>query len=136
MRAGFQVRALAKPREGSDRDAIIETALAYHTMGLDYHIVAENGIGKHAAGADDAAGAEFRLAEQMDARLDDSVFARSNFRIDQHRFGQLDGDPVAHQRIALPLPKNAINFGQVDARVAAQDFAGIGRDLRQHRFAF
>src|SRR5256885_1530202 len=71
---------------------------------------------------------------QLHTRFDDGVFARGHVRIDQHGLRQLDRDAIVHQRVALTFAGYAVDFGEVCASIAAEDFAGIGCHLREHRF--
>ena len=42
---------------------------------------------------------------------------------------------VVHECIALPLAEDAVDLCQIGTGVTAENFAGIGRDLREHGFA-
>ena len=63
------------------------------------------------------------------------VFARGHLGIDQNSFRQLDRNAGSHQRIALPLAENPIDFREIRAGVASENFARVGSDLRQDGFA-
>ena len=79
--------------------------------------------------------ADARAAQQLHAGLEDGVGADGDVGIHEHGFGQLDGDARVHQRGALAAAEDQVHFGQIGARVAAEDFVGIGGDLREHGFA-
>ncbi len=71
----------------------------------------------------------------MHARFDDRVFARDDLRIDHHRFRQLNGHTSVHERAALPLPEDAVDFSKVRSRVAAENFAWVRSHMGEHGFA-
>src|SRR5205814_5527605 len=102
-RVGFQMIVWPEAREGADDDAVIEAAFRYHAVRLDNHVVAEDRVAEHAAGADGAARAEFRLTEKLHAGLEHGVFAGAHVGIDQHGFRQLHADAPLHQFRALTL---------------------------------
>src|SRR6266850_3105703 len=124
-RIRFQMIVRAKAREGADDHAVVEAALRHYTMRLDSYVVAQSRVGEHASRSNGAAHANFRFAEQLHARFDDRVFTRDDLRIDHDRFRQLDGHAGIHERAALPLPEDAVDFGKVRSRVAAKNFARI-----------
>ena len=99
-------------------------------------IVAEDCIGQYAPRSNSAVRPDFGLAQQLHTRFDDGVFARGHVRIDQHRLRQLDSDAAIHQLAPFALTEYAVDFRKIGAGIAAQHFARIGGDLRQHRLAF
>jgi hypothetical protein len=105
-------------------------------MRLDGHSIAEKRVGQHTAAANRATRPDLSFSEKLHARLNHRVFARCDLRIDQHRFGQLNGDSRVHQFRALPFAKYAVHFRQVRARVAAQNFAGVWGDFCQNGLVF
>src|SRR5437879_1907051 len=112
-RIRFQVIVRAKAREGTDDDAVIETALRHNAMRLDGHVVAKNRIGENASRSNGAARTDLRFAEQLHAGLDNRVFTRDDIRIDHHRFRQLNGHAGVHERAALPFPEDTVDFSKV-----------------------
>src|ERR1700733_3581451 len=70
----------------------------------------------------------------MDGGLDDRVFPSDHLGIDQNRFRPLDRNARSHQSVALPLTENPVNFREIGAGVASENFARIRRDLRQNGF--
>jgi hypothetical protein len=63
------------------------------------------------------------------------VFAYTYVGIDNHGLGKLKANASVHQGVALPLAKDAIDVRQVCTGIAAEDFAGICGDLREHGIA-
>src|SRR5882672_5256262 len=70
-RAFFQMGSRTNAREWPDRIAAIEMAFEDHRVRFDSDAIAENGVVQDAAGANRAVGAEFCLAEQLHAGLDE-----------------------------------------------------------------
>jgi len=126
----------AEAGEGTDDDFGFDAAFGEDAVGLDENIVAENGVVKDAAGTDGAARADFGFAEELDGGFEDGVFAGDDVGIDEDGFGELNGDAVAHELIALPFAEGAVDGGEIGASVAAEGFAGIGGDIGQDGFAF
>jgi len=94
--------------------------------------VAENRVVQNAARTDDASARRVSFAKKLDARLQHRVFSCGNVRPDEYGFRKLNGDAGIHQFLALALAKNVIHLPQIRARVAAEHFARIRRDLREN----
>src|SRR5437879_3650013 len=125
----------AEASEGADDDAVVEAAFRYNAMRFNRYAFAESSVLQDAASADAAARAEARLAEQLNSRLEDGVFARDNVGIDEDRLRQLKRDTGGHELVTLAFAESAIDFGEIRAGIAAEYFAGIRSDLGEHRFA-
>src|SRR5207244_1131289 len=134
-RAGFQVIVRSQPRKRPNNDAVVEPAFCHNAMGLDGHVVAEDGVGEYAAGSNGAVRADFGFAQQLHSGFNDGVFARGHVRIDQHRLRQLDSDTANHQLAPLSLSEYAVDFGKVRTCVAAKHFARVGGHLCQDGLA-
>src|SRR6266446_790934 len=134
-RIRFQVIVRAKTREGTDDDAVVKATLRYYAMRLDGYVVAKSCVGENASRSNGATHANFRFAEQLHAGLDDGVFARDDIGIDHHRFRQLNGHAGLHERAALPLPEDAVDFGEIRSRVAAENFARVRGHVGEDGFA-
>ena len=104
-------------------------------MRLDLHVVANHGIHDDAPRFHSATRTQLRLPKQLHARLNHRIFTGGHVRIDQHGFRQLNGRTRVHQRAALPFAEDAVHFGEIGARVAAQNFARITGELGEHGFA-
>src|SRR5260370_1568813 len=134
-RAGLQVIVRAKEGKRTNDDVVVEAALRYHAVWLDGDVVAEDCVRQYATRSNGAVRADFGLAQQLNAGFDDGVFARGHVGIDQHGLRQLDGDAVIHQRVALPLPEHAVDFGEISTCIATKHFARIGGHVRHHALA-
>src|SRR6267378_350690 len=131
-RIRFQVIVRAKTREGADDDAVVEAALRHDAMRLAGYVVAQSRVGENASRSNGTAHANFRFAEQLHAGFDDRVFTRDDLRIDYHRFRQLNGHAGVHERAALPFAEDAVDFGEVRSRVAAENFARVCGHVGEH----
>ncbi len=134
-RTAFHVSTDAQARKWANGHAVFQAALRHQGMRLDRHVVAECRVGQDASSSNGAASTYFRFAQQLHARLDDGVLAGSDLWIDKHGLGQVDSHASVHECAALPFAKDAIHLGEVGAGIAAKDFAGIGDQVSQDRFA-
>ena len=121
--------------KGPDLRALCELAGRNDRIGFHRDAVGEDGIAKNTAGANGAIRSDARLAQELHAGLEHSVGADDDVRIDKNRFGHLDGDAGIHERGALAAAEYHVGGGKVRARIAAEDFLGIGSDLRQNGLA-
>jgi len=122
----------AKSCERPDDGIVFDAAFGNDAVRLYGDAVAENRCRSNAARTDDAARAEFRFAKKLDARLQHRVFSCGNVRPDEYGFRKLNGDAGIHQFSRLRSRKNVIHLPQIRARVAAEHFARIRRDLREN----
>jgi len=132
--SGADIGAGAKAGEGADARMGAEAAGVENGVGEDGGVVIEAGIVEDAAGFDFAAGADARLAEKLDARLDDGVLTGGDFGIDDNCFGKINGDACVHELGGFAGAEDAIDLSEACARIAAENFAGVGGDLREDAF--
>ena len=101
-------------------------------MGADQCVVVDAGILQNASGANGAARANVRGTEKLHAGLDDRIGTGSHIGIDQHGFRKINGCAGIHDCGCFSGAENAIDISEMHPRVAAENFAGVGGDLRQH----
>ena len=58
-----------------------------------------------------------------------------HFRVDKHSLRQLNRHARVHERAAFPFAEDAVDFGEVCARIATQNFASVGGHFCQHGLA-
>src|SRR5947209_13087914 len=73
VRARADMIVAAQSRKGPHHRAGVNAARSDHAIGFDGYAVGKLRVGEQAAGADGAARAEPRLAEELDARLDHEI---------------------------------------------------------------
>src|SRR5438270_528815 len=72
---------------------------------------------------------------EVTAGEDTVIEAGGHFRVDKHSLRQLNRHARVHERAAFPFAEDAVDFGEVCARIATQNFARVGGHFCQHGLA-
>ena len=117
---GLDAALHAKARVGAGVGSALKDGIGDGAKGRDLDFGFEGGVGNDGAGADAAVFSDNGIAEDAGERLDDGVHADPDGGVDGDGFGTLDGDAGKHEVAGGALAEDAIDGGELDARVDAE----------------
>src|SRR6185436_4424546 len=125
-RARAEVGARAQPREGADAAAGCDDRAVEHAVRLDGDLVRERGVAQPRALMEDAAGADGAVAEDGNVGVDHGVGTDGDLGIDARALRLEHRHAGEHQLVQLALHEQPVHLRELDTRVDAEGFVGIG----------